>query len=75
MYLVRNAGEIVSHKDLLGAIDHPVSRRNILRQLISRLRKKIEIDPALPRVIITYHKLGYSFAGKGEARWFPELEP
>jgi len=39
-----------------------------------RLRKKIEIDPALPRVIITHHRQGYSFAGKEEAQWFPEEE-
>jgi hypothetical protein len=43
-----------------------------LQAYISLLRKKIEIDPALPNVIITHHKLGYSFAGKEEARWFPE---
>jgi hypothetical protein len=43
-----------------------------LRQSISRLRKKIEVDPALPRVIITHHHEGYSFAGKQEAQWFPE---
>ena len=45
-----------------------------LRQLIARLRKKIEIDPALPRVIITHRSQGYSFAGKEGARWFPEEE-
>jgi len=45
-----------------------------LRQYISRLRRKMEIDPALPRVIITHHRQGYSFAGKEEARWFPEEE-
>jgi len=45
-----------------------------LRAYINRLREKIEIDPALPRVIITHHRQGYSFAGKEEARWFPEEE-
>jgi len=45
-----------------------------LRQSISRLRKKIEIDPGLPSVIIAHHGQGYSFAGKEEARWFPKLD-
>jgi DNA-binding response OmpR family regulator len=45
-----------------------------LRTYISRLRNKIEVDPAVPRVIITHHRRGYSFAGKEEARWFPEEE-
>jgi len=73
-YLVRNAGRIVSHEELLEAIDHPVSRRgrHVLAQYIVRLREKIEMDPALPRVIITHHGRGYCFAGKEETRWFPE---
>jgi len=45
-----------------------------LRAYIARLRKKIEIDPALPRVIITHHRQGYSFADKEEARWFRDEE-
>ena len=74
--LVRNAGRIVSHKELLEAMSSGNPNLNIgnLRSCISRLRNKIEADPALPRVIITHHRQGYSFAGKEEARWFPELE-
>jgi len=72
MYLVRNAGRIVSHNELFRVI----TSNNIgsLRSCICRLRNKIEIDPALPNVIITHRGLGYSFAGKEEARWFPESE-
>lgn len=71
--LVRNAGQVVAREQLLKTI----SAENIgtLRSYISRLRNKIEIGPALPKVIITHHKLGYSFAGKEGARWFPEAEP
>ena len=74
--LVRNAGRIVSHKELLEAMLPSNPSKNIrrLHNSITCLRKKIEIDPALPRVIITHYGLGYSFAGREEARWFPELE-
>lgn len=75
--LVRNTGQIVSHRELLEAVGHPSSSKggNLLAQYISRLRNKIEIDPALPRVIITHRGLGYSFAAKEEARWCPESQP
>jgi len=43
-----------------------------LRAYIARLRKKIEIDPALPRVIMNHYGVGYSLAGREEAQWFPE---
>ena len=66
--LVRNAGRIVSHRELLEAMS--IARMGTLRQWIRHLRKKIEIDPALPRVIMTHHRQGYSFAGREEARWF-----
>jgi len=68
--LVRNAGRIVSHQELLEAMSpgNPSTSIGNLRQWILHLRKKIEIDPALPRVIITHHRQGYSFAGKEEAR-------
>jgi len=73
-HLVRNEGRIVSHGELLEAMSSGKPTKNIgyLVQWISGLRKKIEIDPALPTVIITHRGVGYSFAGKEEARWFPE---
>ena len=76
-HLVRQAGRIVSHRELLEAMSSGTPSYNIgnLRHYILGLRKKVEIDPALPRVIITHHRQGYSFAGKKETRWFPELEP
>jgi len=73
--LVRNAGRIVGHRELLEAMSpgNPSNDIGSLRSCISRLRNKIEIDPALPRVIVTHHRQGDSFAGKEQARWFPEL--
>lgn len=76
-HLLHNAGRIVSHRELLEAMSsgNPSTSIHNLRAYINRLREKIEMDPALPRVIITHYGEGYSFAGKEEARWFPELEP
>lgn len=74
--LVRNEGRVVSHKELLEAMSsgNPGNSIGGLRTYICRLRQKVEIDPALPRVIITHQLQGYSFAGKEKARWFPEKE-
>ena len=74
--LVRNPGRIVSHGELLEAMSpgNPSESAHRVREYILRLRKKIEIDPALPSIITTHYGLGYSFAGKEQARWFPELE-
>jgi len=75
-HLVRNEGRIVNHRELLEAMSSGnanISMDN-LRHCILRLCDKIEIDPALPRLIITHHRQGYSFAGKEQARWFPEEE-
>ena len=73
-HLARNAGRIVGHTELLEAMSPGSHSKSIhhLRAYITRLRKKMEIDPALPRVIITHHRQGYSFTGKEEVRWFPE---
>jgi len=66
---VFHEGRIVSYRELLEAMSpgKPINIGN-LRQYIVRLRNKVEIDPALPSVIITHHGHGYSFAGKEEAR-------
>lgn len=67
-YLVRNTGQILTHEQLLEAISSNLSgsKMEILRQYISRLRRKIEADPALPSLIITHRGLGYSFSPEGE---------
>jgi two-component system KDP operon response regulator KdpE len=74
--LVANSGGIVTHEELLEAMTsvHPSDSIGNLRTYIFRLRKKLEVDPALPNVIITHRGEGYSFAGKERARRFPEDE-
>lgn len=75
-HLVRNSGQIVSHRELLEAMSagNPSKSIHHLRAYITRLCKKIEMDPALPSVIITHRRQGYSFAGKEEGWWFPEVK-
>lgn len=60
--LIINSGQILSFDAL---IDHVWGAqggdRDMLRQLVRRLRRKIEIDPANPAYIQTVPGLGYGF--------------
>ena len=56
--------EVLSRNDLLNAVwgvDYFGTTRT-LDQHIAQLRKKIEINPAVPQVLITVHGVGYKFA-------------
>ena len=46
----------------LWGLDHVPNSRT-LDQQISKLRKRVEVDPALPRIIRTVHGSGYRFEG------------
>jgi two-component system, OmpR family, KDP operon response regulator KdpE len=62
-YLVRHEGRVLTHRLLLtnvwglGYADQTPS----LRVMITQLRKKIEVDPARPRLIATEPGVGYRF--------------
>ncbi|MEA3338271.1 MAG: response regulator transcription factor [Chloroflexota bacterium] len=64
-FLVRHKGQVLSKRQILAAvwgweyIDHP----EYVHTYISRLRRKLERDPATPKYILTEHGLGYCFAG------------
>lgn len=67
-HLVRNAGRIVSHRDLLqSAWGSDSYGEDVVRVYVSRLRAKIEPDPARPRFILTKSGRGYLFAGEEAA--------
>src|SRR6266480_1615891 len=63
VHLVRNAGKVLTHRALLGAVwggDY-TEQTEYLRVLVGQLRKKIEPDPATPRYILTEPWIGYRF--------------
>jgi DNA-binding response OmpR family regulator len=61
--LVRNAGRVMLHADLLRKVWGPEygGETEYLRVYISYLRNKIELDPAKPKYILTEHGVGYLF--------------
>lgn len=59
--LVLNKGKVLTHEALLRSIWGPgySNEREYLRVFISRLRHKIEADPAHPKHIVTVARVGY----------------
>ncbi len=62
-YLVRNAGQVLTHEMLLTHVWGPEYADEIdyVKVYISRLRAKLEPDPRHPQYILTEHNLGYRF--------------
>jgi two-component system KDP operon response regulator KdpE len=61
--LVRNAGRIVTHRQLLNDVWGPAHEHDLqyLRVFIGRLRAKLGDDPAAPRFILNEPGVGYRF--------------
>ena len=61
--LVRNAGRLVPHRQLLQEVWGPryASETNYLRVYLAQLRAKLEPDPARPRYLLTEPGMGYRF--------------
>ncbi len=61
--LAEGRGRVVTHGHLLSAIwgRAHVDDVQYLRIIIQRLRQKLEIDPAEPRLIVTEARVGYRF--------------
>ena len=61
--LVRNAGSVVGHANLLNSVwgPHYEAAPEFLKKYIYRLRYKIEENPADPKIIRTRRGVGYAF--------------
>ncbi len=59
--LMRNAGKIVTRKQLLREVWGPVIKEeyNNLRVYINQMRKKIEAEPSVPKILLTEPGVGY----------------
>ena len=59
--LAREAGHVVPHAQLLRAVWGPECREDIqyLRVFVGHLRRKLEVHPAQPRLILTIPGVGY----------------
>jgi two-component system, OmpR family, KDP operon response regulator KdpE len=67
-HLVANQGKPLTHRRLLQAVwgpDYGDETEN-LRVVINQLRKKIEVDPARPKYVVTEPWVGYRFQGARE---------
>ena len=62
-YLVTHAGKPVTHRELLQAVWGPDygDEPEYLRVFINQVRKKIEVNPARPRHVVTEPWVGYRF--------------
>lgn len=64
-YLVLNSGRVLTYDEIIDRVWGPQGGdRDMLRQLVRRLRSKIEPDPANPQYIETIPSLGYGFRRK-----------
>lgn len=62
--LASNAGKVVSHRQLLQEVWGPEygDETEYLRTFIKQLRRKLEVDPSRPRLVVTQPGLGYRLA-------------
>jgi two-component system, OmpR family, KDP operon response regulator KdpE len=61
VHMMRHAGKVLTHAALLRAVwgEGNEERVEYLRVFVSALRKKLEVDPSIPRYIATEPWIGY----------------
>jgi two-component system KDP operon response regulator KdpE len=67
-FLARHAGKVLTHRMLLEAVWGPDHREetHYLRVYANHLRRKIEDDPARPRILLTSPGVGYQLVAPSE---------
>jgi two-component system KDP operon response regulator KdpE len=62
--MVRHCGKVLTHRFLLKEVwgPHSVHETHYLRVFVANLRKKLEQQPARPRLILTEQGVGYRLA-------------
>jgi two-component system KDP operon response regulator KdpE len=65
--LVKHAGKVMTHRQLLAEVWGPsyVEHSHYLRIYMGSLRRKLEADPARPRILFTETGTGYRLAADG----------
>ena len=68
-HLAANAGKIMLNAELLSKVWGPEYRDDLqyLRVWVSRLRRKLEVEPSSPKLIRTFQGIGYMFSLNGGA--------
>ena len=67
-HLASNPGKVMLNSELLSKVWGPEYRNDLqyLRVWVSRLRRKLETDPAEPKLIKTFQGIGYMFQAEQE---------
>lgn len=62
--LIQHAGKVLTHRQILREVWGPeyIDETHYLRVYFAQLRQKLEIDPALPKLILTEPGVGYRLA-------------
>ena len=65
--LVKNAGKVLTHRQLLKEVWGPGSgnESHYLRVYMNQLRQKLEADPARPKYLLTEPGVGYRLVAEG----------
>jgi two-component system KDP operon response regulator KdpE len=64
--MVKHAGKVLTHRFLLREVWGPQDSQenHYLRVFVASLRRKLEVDPARPRYMLTEQGVGYRFASE-----------